>query len=95
MCLYFVGERTQKSDREKREWPIYRLYLDLVMKQLYYINCLSAWATNYATDYANYATNYGTVSLHTNDEAKNSSGLQFKTQHQKKHAFCLVQTGLI
>ena len=39
MCLNFVGERTQKCDRENREWQrrqitsIYRLYLDLVVKK--------------------------------------------------------------
>ena len=74
MCLYFVGERTQKSDRENREWPIYRLYLDLVMKQLYHINCLNAWATNCAT-FRNQKLCCGTVFLHKNDETKNSSGL--------------------
>ena len=50
MCLNFVGERTLKYDRENQEcrWrqikSIYRLYLDLVVKKLYHINCLNAWA---------------------------------------------------
>ena len=80
MCLYFVGQRTQKSDRENREWPwrqiksIYRLYLDLVVKQLYYINCLNAWATNCAI-FRNQKLCCGTVFLYKNDEAKNYSGL--------------------
>ena len=80
MCLYFVGEHTQKSDRETRErlWcqikSIYRLYLDFVVKQLYYINCLNASATNCAT-FRNQKVCCGTVFLHKNDEAKNFSGL--------------------
>ena len=47
MCLNFVEERTQKCDRENREWrwrqikSIYRLHLDLVVKQLCYISCLN------------------------------------------------------
>ena len=51
MCLNFVGERTWKCDKENREcwWrqikSIYRLHLDLVVKQICYINCLNAWAT--------------------------------------------------
>ena len=55
MCLNFVGECTQKCDRENREWrwrqitSIYRLYLDLVVKKLYYITYLNAWASNCAT----------------------------------------------
>ena len=55
MCLNFVEERSQKCDRENREgrWrqitSIYRLYLDLVVKKFYYINCLNTWATNCAT----------------------------------------------
>ena len=54
-CLYSVGERTQKSDRKHRKWPwrqiksVYRLYLDWVVKKIYYINCVNAWATNCAT----------------------------------------------
>ena len=55
MCLNFVEESTQKCDRENREWrwrqikSIYRLHLDLVVKQLCYNSCLNAWATNSAT----------------------------------------------
>ena len=55
MCLNFVGELTQKCDTENREWwwrpikSIYRLHLDLVVKQLCCINCLNAWATSCAT----------------------------------------------
>ena len=55
ICLNFVEERTQKCDRENREWrwcqikSIYRLHLDLVVKQLCYISCLNACATNCAT----------------------------------------------
>ena len=47
MCLNFVEERTRKSDRENGEWrwcqikSIYRLHLDLVVKQLCYISCLN------------------------------------------------------
>ena len=54
MCLNFVEERTQKNDRKNREWQwrqiksIHRLHLDLVVKQLCYINCLNTWATNCA-----------------------------------------------
>ena len=82
MCLNFVGERTQKCDKENREWrwrqikSIYRLYLDLVVKQLCYISCLNAWATNCAT-FRNKKLCCGTVFLHKNDETKNFSGLQF------------------
>ena len=84
MCLNFVGERTQKCDRKNREWPwrqiisICRLYLDLVVKQLCYINCLNAWATSCAT-FRNQKLCCGTVFLDKNDERKTSSGLQFKT----------------
>ena len=80
MCLNFVGERTQKCDKENREWrwrqikSIYRLYLDLVVKQLCYISCLNAWATNCAT-FRNQKLCWGTVFLHKSDETKNSSGL--------------------
>ena len=48
MRLNFVGQRTQKCHRENRElrWrqikSIYRLYLDLVVNQPCYINCLNA-----------------------------------------------------
>ena len=55
MRLHFVGQRTQKCDRENRElrWrqikSIYRLYLDFVVNQPCYINSLNAWATNCAT----------------------------------------------
>ena len=92
MCLNFVGERTQKCDRENREWwwrqikSIYRLHLDLVVKQLCYISCLNACATNCAT-FRNQKLCCGAVFLHKNDETKNSSGLQFKAQHQKKACF--------
>ena len=80
MCLNFVGERTQKCDRENREWrwrqimSVSRLYLDLAVKQLYYLNCLNAWATNYAT-FRNQNLCCGTVFLHKNDETKNFPGL--------------------
>ena len=75
ICLNFVEERTQKCARENREWQwyqiksIYRLHLDLVVKQLYYISCL-----NCAT-FRNQKLGCGTVFLHKNDETKNSSGL--------------------
>ena len=68
MCLNFVGERTQKCDRENREWrwhqikPIYRLYPDLAVKQLCYINCLNPWATN-CTTFRNQRLSWGTVFL--------------------------------
>ena len=80
MCLNFVEESTQKCDRENQEWwwrqikSIYRLHLDLVVKQLYYNSCLNAWATNSAT-FRNQKLCCGTVFLHKNDETKNSSGL--------------------
>ena len=51
MCLNFMEERSQKCDRENREWrwrqlkSIYRLHPDLVVKQLCYIGYLNAWAT--------------------------------------------------
>ena len=50
MCLNFVEESTQKCHRENQEWQwcqiksIYRLHLDLVVKQLCYNSCLNAWA---------------------------------------------------
>ena len=68
MCLNFAGEHTQKCDREKRErlWhqvkSIYRLYLDLVVKQFHYINSLNTWATNFAT-FRNQKLYWGTVFL--------------------------------
>ena len=80
ICLNFVEERTQKCDRENREWrwyqikSIYRLHLGLVVKQLYYISCLNAYATNCAT-FRNRKLCCGTVFLHKNDETGNSSGL--------------------
>ena len=80
MCLNFVGERTQKCDKENREWwwrqikSIYRLYLDLVVKKLYYINCLNVWDANCAF-FRNQKLCCGTVFRHKNDKAKNSSGL--------------------
>ena len=80
MCLNFVGERTQKCDKENREWrwrqikSIYRLYLDLIIKKLYCINFLNALATNSAT-FRNQKLCCGTLFLHKNDEMKNSSGL--------------------
>ena len=69
MCLNFVGERTQKCDRENRECGgvrsnIYRLHLDLVVKQL----CHNA-------TFRNQKLCYGKVFLFKNDETKNSSGL--------------------
>ena len=80
MCLNFVEERTQKSNRENREWQwcqiklSYRLHLDLVVKKLCYISCLNAWATNCAT-FRNKKLCCGTVFLHKNDETKNISAL--------------------
>ena len=80
LCLNFVGESTQKCDRENCEWhwcqikSIYRLYQDLVVKKLYYINCLNAWATNCAT-FRNQMLCCDTVILDKNYETKNSSGL--------------------
>ena len=83
MCLSFVGERTLKCDKEHRErwWrqikSIYRLHLDLVVKQLCYINCLNAWATN-CTTFRNQKLCCGTDFLRKNDERKTFSGLQVK-----------------
>ena len=80
MCLNFVEERTQKCDRENREWrwyqikSIYRLNLDLVVKQLYYISCVNSCATSCAT-FRNQKLCCGTVFLHKKDETNNSSGL--------------------
>ena len=71
-------------DRENREWwwpqikSIFRLQLDLVVKQFYYINCLNARATKCAT-FRSQKLYCGTVFLYNNDETKTSSGLQFKT----------------
>ena len=79
MCLNFVEERTQKCYRENREWQwcqiksIYRLQLDLVVKQPCYISCLNACATNCAT-FRNKLF-CGTDFLYKNDETKNCSGL--------------------
>ena len=45
----FYGGHTQKCDRENWKWQwhqiklIYSLYLDLVVKQRCYFNCLNAW----------------------------------------------------
>ena len=69
MCLNFVGERTQKSDRKTKSGGgirsnIYRLHLDLVVKQL----CCNATFRNHKLCCVN-------VFLHKNDETKNSSGL--------------------
>ena len=67
MCLNFVGERTRKCDKENRElqWrqikAIYRLYLDLVVKQLCYNDT-----------FRKQKLCCGTVFLHKNDETKNS-----------------------
>ena len=78
--LNFVEERTQKCDKENREWrryqikSIYRLHLDLVFKQLYYISCLNACATN-CTTFRNQKLCCGTVFLNKNHETENSSGL--------------------
>ena len=80
ICLNFLEERTQKCDRENREWQwyqiklIYSLHLDLVVKQLCYISCLNACATNCAT-FRSQKFCCGTVFLHKNDETDNSSGL--------------------
>ena len=55
MCLNSVGKRTQKCDRENREWRwlqtklIYMGYLGLVVKRLCCINCLNAGATTCVT----------------------------------------------
>ena len=76
MCLNFVEERTQKCGKENREWKrcpiksIYRLLLDLVLKELCYISCLNAWAT-----FRNQKLCCGTAFLNKNDETKNPSGL--------------------
>ena len=86
MCLKSVGERSQKCDRGNREqwWcqikSIYRWYLDLVVKRLHCINYLNAWVNSCAT-FSNQMLCCGTFLLHKNDETKNTSGLQFKTQH--------------
>ena len=75
MCSNFVEERTQKCDRENREWrwcqikSIYRLYLDLVVKQLCSINCLNAWVNNCAT-FRNQKLCCDTVFLRKNDETR-------------------------
>ena len=75
MCLDFVEVRTQKCDRENREWrwrqikSIYRLYLDLVVKQLCSVNCLNAWANNCAT-FRNQKLCCDTVFLRKNDETR-------------------------
>ena len=80
ISLNFVEERTQKCDKESREWRWYqiksinRLHLDLVVKQLYYIICLNAYAANCAT-FRNQKLCCGTAFLHKNDETENSSGL--------------------
>ena len=80
MCLNSVGERTQKCDRESREWrwrqikSIYSWYLDLVVKRLRFINFLNAWATNYAT-FSNRKLCCGTVFLRRSDQTKNPLGL--------------------
>ena len=72
MCLNFVEERTQKCDRENREWrwrqikSIYRSHLDLVVKQICYISCLNAWATN-CVAFKNQKLCCGTVFLHKNE----------------------------
>ena len=72
MCLKFLGERTQKSDRKTESGGgvrsnIYRLHLELVVKQL----CYNA-------TFRNQKLCCSTVFLHKSDETKNSSDLQFK-----------------
>ena len=78
--LEFCGGTYSEVDRENREWrwcqtkSVYRLHLDLVVKQLCYISCLNAFATNCAT-FRNQKLCCDTVFLHKNDETKNSSDL--------------------
>ena len=69
MCLNFLGERTQKYDRENREWrwrqiKYFRLHLDLVVKQLCYNDT-----------FRNQNLCCGNVFPHENNETKNSSAL--------------------
>ena len=46
VCLKYVGERSQRCDRENQEWrwrqikPIYTWYLELAVRRLRCINCL-------------------------------------------------------
>ena len=97
MCLNFVGERTQKCDKENREWrqrQIGRLYLDLVVKKLCYINCLNAWATNCATFRNQKLCCLSTYYIKMM-KRRTLQACNFKTQHQKRHVFCLGQTGLV
>ena len=100
MCLNFVGERTLKYDRENQEcrWrqikSIYRLYLDLVVKKLYHINCLNAWAIivplSEIKSYVVVLPFYIKMMKRRIFQA-----CSFKAYHQKWHVFCLGQTGLV
>ena len=79
MCLNFVGNVLMSvigktESRGGVRSNIYRLHLDLVVKQL----CYNATFRNQKLCCCN-------VFLHKNDEPKNSSGLQFKAQHPKRH----------
>ena len=84
MGLNFVGERTQKCDKENRVWrwrqirSIYRSYLDLVVKKLCHINCLNAWATICAT-FRNQKLCCGTVFLHKMMKRRTLQACSFKT----------------
>ena len=100
MCLNFVGERTQKYDRENREWrwrqikSIYRFYLDLVAKKLYYINCLNAYAIivplSEIKSYVVVLPFYIKMMKRRTHQA-----CSFKAYYQKRHVFCLGQTELV
>ena len=92
MCLNSVGELTQKCDRENREWwqhqikSIYGWNPDLVVQCLLCISCLNAKATNCPTIWSQKLQ--CAVFQHKNDETKNSTGMQFKAQYQKRHVSC-------
>ena len=97
--LEFWGERTQKYDRKNREWrrrqikSIYRLYLDLVVKKLYYINCLNAWAT--IAPLSEIRSYNVVLSFYVKMMKRRTlRACSFKAYYQKRHAFWLGKTGL-
>ena len=100
MCLNFVGERTQKYDRENREWrwrqikSIYRLYLDLVVKKLYYINCLNVWTI--IVPLSEIKSYFVVLPFYIKMMKRRTLQIcSFKASHQKRNVFCLGQTGLV
>ena len=60
--------------KHQKSQKFIKMIVDLVAKQLCYVNCSNTWATNCAT-FRNQKLCCGNVFLRKNDETKNSSGL--------------------